>query len=84
MNDSDANLFLQLEQQSSSMRQNNMNMNCANSNQATSPPVMRCATDMSALIGSPVGVLDLSTVNQFSINNNANAKQQLMTGPSEK
>ena len=35
---------------------------------ATTSPLaqQRCATEMSALIGSPVGVLDLSAVNQFS------------------
>jgi len=27
---------------------------------------MRCATEMSGLIGSPVGFLDFSAVNQFS------------------
>eukprot|EP00353_Schmidingerella_taraikaensis_P001850 CAMPEP_0185599042 /NCGR_PEP_ID=MMETSP0434-20130131/82417_1 /TAXON_ID=626734 ORGANISM="Favella taraikaensis, Strain Fe Narragansett Bay" /NCGR_SAMPLE_ID=MMETSP0434 /ASSEMBLY_ACC=CAM_ASM_000379 /LENGTH=67 /DNA_ID=CAMNT_0028228263 /DNA_START=951 /DNA_END=1154 /DNA_ORIENTATION=- len=62
--DSDSRMLLQLEQQSSSMHKMTTAHRAGNvSNQATSPPVMRCATEMSGLIGSPVGVLDLSTVN---------------------
>lgn len=42
---------------------------------ATSPPAQhRCATEMSALIGSPVGVLDLSAINQFSQQTTSNVK----------
>ena len=68
ISDSDSKIFLQLERQSSSVHKTTKNL----SNQATSPPVMRCATEMSGLIGSPVGVLDLSAVNQFSNQNQSN------------
>ena len=49
---------------------------------ATSPPnQQRCATEMSALIGSPVNVLDLSAVNQFSQQTASNVKNMNGNGP---
>jgi len=69
ISDSDCKTLLNLEMQSSSQGKPT-----TIDGQATSPPFQRCATEMSGLIGSPVGLLDLSAVNQFSQQTASNMK----------